>query len=85
MTQTIPLITCVSALVGTLIFKNSNVANNSKYTPKGETDALTAVETDSESLSDGKIYDLTGRQISGDLSTLRPGVYIINHKKVLIR
>lgn len=61
------------------------IANNSKYTPKGETDALTAMETDSESLSDGKIYDLTGRQISGDLSTLPPGLYIINHKKVLIR
>lgn len=61
------------------------IANNSKYTPKGETDALTAVETDSESLSDGRIYDLTGRQISGDLSTLPPGLYIINHKKVLIR
>ena len=61
------------------------IANNSKYTPKGETDALTAVETDSESLSDGRIYDLSGRRISGTISTLRPGVYIINHKKVLIR
>lgn len=72
-------------------------AVSGKYATLAEIDILEAsaddpvvgiddIATDSAPATDnGKCYDLSGRSLGTDLSSLRPGIYIKNGKKVLVK
>ena len=65
---------------GTIVVDDIYLTNNDDYSPNGISD----VER-STSVVERPIYDLQGRKISGQQQTLKPGIYILNGKKVFIR
>lgn len=69
---------------GSVVFAGEDVERDFKLTAKTPT-GIDAVKTKAE--ADGNVYTLDGRLVSrkGDTRTLPAGVYIINHKKVVVR
>lgn len=73
--------------VNGLSLTNAIIDNNYAYTPLGlyQSDAITAVATDTHPSAPNVVFDLAGRPVSADLSSLAPGIYIVNGRKLLIR
>lgn len=69
---------------GTIVVDDMYLTNNSDYSPE-QPSGIMNIEDD-KSITDNAIYDLQGRKLPlSDSHQLKPGVYIINGKKTIVR
>lgn len=50
-----------------------------------ESTGINSIKVDQPAAKDGKVFNLNGQQMPNDVKSLKPGLYIVNGKKVVIK